>query len=1001
METNSFAEQKALEAIKLPAFKEINLSLIKDKLEVILGKIGANGIFDSYTKHDISHVDGILKSLDKIIPEQTKNVMTGADWLLTTLSVYFHDMGMFVRKEEFEQRDSNREFQNFSLNMQKNPSLMVKLAKLPNDEKERFLYQEYVRHNHGKRVEKWINYAGDEICNGFEAELNSIFSGFSDDLKESLASICASHQEDDLNLDMLDVDKAFGASDAETSNLLYVALLLRTADLLHVTSERTPSTEFNIIDIKDPISQLEWAKQRAVTKVDVYDEKNAEGDIDHSRTPCRFQIHATFKDPEAYFAFDSYLNYVEKELKKNHQLFEKNKGRIKGNYEYPWIGINRDKIVGKGFETKKLFFEIDKEKILKLLMGHTLYNDTTVVLRELVQNAIDACRLYESTLKSTTSYVPLVKVILDKDNHEIIVKDNGTGMSRDVVFNHLLKVGSSRYQDQTFIDEHPKFHSISHFGIGLLTCFMVCDDIEIYTKEYGAQTRLLQIRDLHGNFIMRDLKDNQQILEESHGSTFVLKLRPEIETDNFEEIIHQWILLPSVSVSFIYGEKEEKVGFDTAKEAIESFLKSQGTQADNISYKIESYEEDGFEVTSLLKKDIYSNVWKLCETQGLDLSGLNPLGICIEGIRVTFKTPGFTSNNYVALVNCKGEEAPYTNVARTSIERGERYDKLLKVIYTAYLKIVEHQIDDFKSRYSMSWATSEICYAIEKMVDFGYSNNISSIVSPKIFEECVQSLPFLTIEQNSCRQLVSLVQFPNEIWTIENEAYKAATDIMKEVKDEKFTSIGIVENCVDSFEKGEFSCSFPKQYTTNYLNEIFYAEFHISKLKGDKEKRKLCICWKRNDKEEAKRWIVVNVSVSRRYNSFSSVRKLFVPLDDNFDFSSNESDFAVFSSQACILLPNNQFYSILRKMYSEISNLKGRAADVLTSFVMHFILVLSKKTRGEIKQYIDTHGIGSNDFWKDFSVSRQDFIDAIPENGISIFSNVLYYTHDDDDDLPF
>ena len=88
-------------------------------------------------------------------------------------------------------------------------------------------------------------------------------------------------------------------------------------------------------------------------------------------------------------------------------------------------------------------------------------------------------------------------------------------------------------------------------------------------------------------------------------------------------------------------------------------------------------------------------------------------------------------------------------------------------------------------------------------------------------------------------------------------------------------------------------------------------------------------------------------------------------------------------------------------MYSKLSNLKGRTADVLTSFVMHFILVLSKKTRGEIKQYIDTHGIGADDFWKDFSVSRQDFIDAIPENGISIFSNVLYYKHDDDDDLPF
>lgn len=44
MELNSFAEKKAEEAVKLFAFQGINLPLIKDKLAVILAKIGANGI---------------------------------------------------------------------------------------------------------------------------------------------------------------------------------------------------------------------------------------------------------------------------------------------------------------------------------------------------------------------------------------------------------------------------------------------------------------------------------------------------------------------------------------------------------------------------------------------------------------------------------------------------------------------------------------------------------------------------------------------------------------------------------------------------------------------------------------------------------------------------------------------------------------------------------------------------------------------------------------------
>lgn len=78
MELKCFAEKKAEEAVKLFAFQGINLPLLKDKLAVILSKIGANGIFDEYTKHDISHVNGVLNLLDKIIPSQTKEIMTGS-----------------------------------------------------------------------------------------------------------------------------------------------------------------------------------------------------------------------------------------------------------------------------------------------------------------------------------------------------------------------------------------------------------------------------------------------------------------------------------------------------------------------------------------------------------------------------------------------------------------------------------------------------------------------------------------------------------------------------------------------------------------------------------------------------------------------------------------------------------------------------------------------------------------------------------------------------------
>ncbi|MDT4328934.1 hypothetical protein RPD76_03400 [Methylomonas sp. MV1] len=96
IELTTTPEQYAQKAEKLAAFGGLNLLHIKRSVALLLGQIGKEGIFDQYTKHDISHIDEMLKNLDWIIPEHTKKVMSDADWLMIVLAVYFHDMGMLV-----------------------------------------------------------------------------------------------------------------------------------------------------------------------------------------------------------------------------------------------------------------------------------------------------------------------------------------------------------------------------------------------------------------------------------------------------------------------------------------------------------------------------------------------------------------------------------------------------------------------------------------------------------------------------------------------------------------------------------------------------------------------------------------------------------------------------------------------------------------------------------------------------------------------------------------
>ncbi|MCS4472085.1 hypothetical protein JQ036_18270 [Clostridium botulinum] len=67
-------EIKAQKAENLTAFSGIKLLHIKNSIEQILSLIGRNIIFGEYTKHDITHVDEMLRIAEWLIPEETKKV---------------------------------------------------------------------------------------------------------------------------------------------------------------------------------------------------------------------------------------------------------------------------------------------------------------------------------------------------------------------------------------------------------------------------------------------------------------------------------------------------------------------------------------------------------------------------------------------------------------------------------------------------------------------------------------------------------------------------------------------------------------------------------------------------------------------------------------------------------------------------------------------------------------------------------------------------------------
>lgn len=971
-------EKKAIEATeKCDAFRGIDLRIIKDKLSVILNKIGGNGIFDEYTKHDISHVDGTLKLVDKIITESTAKVMTSADWLLIVLSVYFHDMGMFIPKKEYENRNKDSNFVSYRESLI--PKLGDRWSKLPEDEKERYIFQNYVRLNHGNRIKSWMTDRDSISEYGFSKELDEMFMGMSEDLLESIAKICQSHNFNDLTISNWEVDHAFGSDDQEKANLLFSAVLLRTADLLHVTSGRTPSSEFNIIDVQDPISQLEWEKQKAVRNVDIKN-TNADNETPADFKPTQFEVQATFSDPDAYFAFDEYLNYADGEIKKcNKWCSYVNRNRGLG-YEYPWVGISKERIETKGFETEKLSFKIDRDRILKLLMGHTLYNDSTVVIRELVQNGIDACRLFSyGTKEKSSSYKPIVRVTWSPNDRLLTVQDNGTGMSKETIFEHLLMVGSSRYQDADFKKEYPNFHSISRFGIGLLTCFMISDNVDIYTKEKDNPTKCLLIRNLHGNFIMRDLKDNTKILDEKHGSTFILHVRKSTKPFDFEEVIKKWIVLPEVRVEISNDGQVSEVGFKSGEAAIYSYLSEIGIDKDKSNFKVETKTENGITVSCLMKKDLSTGIWQFATLADLGTISHFPAGICIEGIRVTSQTPGYEGYQYLSIVNCRGDEAPNTNVSRTSIENDEKQEQFLKTLYTTYLKIIGDQFKDLRNDNSLSWESEESMYMVGKLYNEDYAR--ANLTNPSIFIDCVKCFSLFIIENKDKRELESINDMPEKLHTIENRAFNSACDILTEVKDQHKTALNIMK-AIDPDYNTEIGDILDYNAKSPFVNYLFYQNYEIEELKIMPEMRTIQLGWQKGNGK----WMIH--SISRPHSQY---RKLVIPLTkEAFKFSNEKQYIAVNSVFGCILLPNNYLWEWL------ISNYKEDVKDnkVFKAIALYISSVLSSsKYRGEegIKRFFNSE-YDFRDIQKELNL---DEVSKHLPGSYSVYRIDEYYKHFD------
>ncbi|RLA13289.1 MAG: molecular chaperone HtpG [Gammaproteobacteria bacterium] len=136
-------------------------------------------------------------------------------------------------------------------------------------------------------------------------------------------------------------------------------------------------------------------------------------------------------------------------------------------------------------------FETETSQLLQLMI-HSLYSNKEIFLRELISNASDALDKlryegYQNTDLLKDSGELVIQVDFDKEAKQVVIRDNGVGMSRDEVVVNIGTIAHSGTADFAKMladnkDSKTDANMIGQFGVGFYSSFIVADKVTVETR---------------------------------------------------------------------------------------------------------------------------------------------------------------------------------------------------------------------------------------------------------------------------------------------------------------------------------------------------------------------------------------------------------------------------------------------------------------------------------------------------------------------------------------
>lgn len=464
--------------------------------------------FPGFTDHSPRHINEVLTTASSLISDEAHVLLSPEDIAVLVLAVLLHDYGMHLTQDGFRalvkkestpiiQGLGDRSWSQLWLEFLGEASRFgeerlfgvfgdaepvdtsaLDLSNL--SERDCLLCGEFVRRHHARLAHE---IAIDRVPMSDNSGLEII--GMDTELKDLAGLIARSHGMSIRSTFPYLTSKYSRVFEYRKVKAPFLMAVIRIADYIQVKSDRAIKSLLSIKELRSPISRQEWKNHFAVRDVTTRHED-----------PEAMYVHAAPTDVKTYLRLVSLFKDIQHELDESWATIGEVYGRLG---ELGELGINVRRIRSNlddlshfagtvPYIPRKANFASSGPELLKLLVGPLYDYKYGVGIRELVQNAVDACKERFDLTGDVNSEIVVEIDETAEGSGWITVTDNGVGMTLDTVTNYFLIAGASFRNSDVWKQQHTDVSGNSkilrggRFGVGALAAFLLGDQITVTTR---------------------------------------------------------------------------------------------------------------------------------------------------------------------------------------------------------------------------------------------------------------------------------------------------------------------------------------------------------------------------------------------------------------------------------------------------------------------------------------------------------------------------------------